>query len=86
MTTTKIDPQLKQAMHAQPDAMFLLLLRVDVIDASRQQILTARHVTIRRSLTLVPTLAVTCTGSTGLDLLNLPWIHHVEEDRPVYAL
>jgi hypothetical protein len=86
MTTAKIDAQLRQAMHAQPDAEFLLLLRVDQIDASRQQALVARGVSIRRSLTLVPTFAVTCTGSAGLNLLTLPWVHHVEEDRPVYAL
>jgi hypothetical protein len=86
MTTAKIDPQLKQSMQAQPDAEFLLLLRVDQIDASRQQALVARSVTIRRSLTLAPTFAVTCSGRAGLSLLNLPWIRHVEEDRPVYAL
>ncbi|HSN77374.1 MAG TPA: hypothetical protein VL334_20075 [Anaerolineae bacterium] len=86
MTTAKIDPQLKQAMQAQPDAEFLLLLRVDQIDASCEQALAARGVSIRRSLTLVPTFAVTCTGSVGLSLLDLPWIHRVEEDRPVYVL
>jgi hypothetical protein len=43
-------------------------------------------VSIQRSLTLVPTFAVTSTGSVGLSLLDLPWIHRMEEDRPVYAL
>lgn len=86
MTPVKIDLQLKQSMQARPDAEFLLLLRVDRIDASRGQALVAHGVTIRRSLTLVPTFAVTCSGGAGLDLLNLPWIHHVEEDRAVYAL
>ena len=86
MTTANIDPQLKQTMQAQPDAEFSLLLRVDQIDAGHQQALVERGVTIRRSLTLVPTFAVTCTGGSGLSLLDLPWIRHVEEDRPVYAL
>jgi hypothetical protein len=86
MTTTKIDPQLRQAMQAQPAAEFWLLLRVDQIDAGHSQILAARGVVVRRSLSLLPTLAVTCTGRAGLDLLDLPWISHVEEDRPVYAL
>ena len=86
MTTAKIDAQLRQAMHAQPDAEFLLLLRVDQIDVSRKQALVAHGVTIRRSLTLVPTFAVTCSGAAGLSLLDLPWIRRVEEDRPVYAL
>jgi hypothetical protein len=86
MTTAKIDPQLKQTMQAQPNAEYMLLLRVDQIEASNQQALAARGVTIRRSLTLVPTLAVTCTGAVGLNLLDLPWIRRVEEDRPVYAL
>jgi multidrug efflux pump subunit AcrA (membrane-fusion protein) len=86
MTTAKIDPQLKQTMQAQPNAEYMLLLRVDQIEASNQQALAARGVTIRRSLTLVPTLAVTCTGAVGLNLLDLSWIRRVEEDRPVYAL
>lgn len=86
MTTAKIDPQLKQTMQAQPNAEFMLLLRVDQIEASHKQVLAARGVTIRRSLTLVPTLAVTCTGAAGLNLLDLSWIRRVEEDRPVYAL
>lgn len=86
MTTAKIDPQLKQTLQAQPDAEFLLLLRVDQIDASRQQALAARGVTIRRSLTLTPSFAVTCSGAAGLSLLDLPWIRSVEEDRPVVAL
>lgn len=86
MTTAKIDPQLKQTLQAQPDAEFLLLLRVDQIDASRQQALAARGVTIRRSLTLTPSFAVTCSGAAGLSLLGLPWIRSVEEDRPVVAL
>jgi hypothetical protein len=86
MTTAKIDPQLKQTMQAQPNAEFMLLLRVDQIEASHKQVLAARSVTVRHSLTLVPTLAVTCTGAAGLGLLELPWIRHVEEDRPVYAL
>lgn len=86
MTPAKIDPQLKRSMQAQPDAEFSLLLRVDQIDVSRKQALVAHGVTIRRSLTLVPTFAVTCSGVAGLGLLNLPWIRLVEEDRPVYAL
>lgn len=86
MTQAKIDPQLKQTLQAQPDAEFLLLLRVDQIDANHQQVLIARGVTIRRSLTLAPTFAVTCSGGVGLSLLDLPWIRSVEEDRPVYAL
>jgi hypothetical protein len=86
MTTEKIDPQLRQTMQAQPNAEFLLLLRVDQIDANSEQALAAHSVAIRRSLTLVPTFAVTCTGRAGMSLLELPWIRRVEEDRPVYAL
>ncbi len=86
MSTATIDPQLRQAMQAQPAAEFLLLLRVDRIDAGHSEVLAARGVVVRRSLSLIPILAVTCTGRAGLGLLDLPWISHVEEDRPVYAL
>ena len=86
MTQARIDPQLKQTLQAQPAAEFLLLLRVYQIDVSHSQALVARGVTIRRSLTLTPTFAVTCSGAVGLGLLDLPWIRSVEEDRPVYAL
>ncbi len=86
MASAKIDPHLKQTLQAQPDAPFLLLLRVDQIDGSHKQALVAYGVTIRRSLTLAPTFAVTCSGATGLSLLDLPWVYSIEEDRPVYAL
>ncbi len=86
MTPTRIDPQLQQAMQSRPDTQFSLLLRVDQTDISRQQTLAAHGVTIRRSLTLTPTFAVTCSGAAGLSLLDVPWIRQVEEDRPVYAL
>ncbi len=65
---------------------FHLLLLVDQIDAGREQALAVRGVIVRRSMTLTPTFAITCTGAAGLSLLDLPWIRRVEEDRPVYAL
>jgi hypothetical protein len=86
MATATIDPHLQQALQARRNDEFHLLLRVDQIDADKEQALVARGVIVRRSLTLTPTFAVTCTGATGLNLLDLPWVRRIEEDRPVYAL
>ncbi len=86
MTTEKIDPQLRQTMQAQPNAEFLLLLRVDQIDANSEQALAAHSVAIRRSLTLVPTFAVTCTGAAALHIAEYSWVRCIEADRPVYAM
>ncbi len=86
MTTATIDPQLKQALQTRRNDEFHLLLLVDQIDAARERALAAAGVVVRRSMTLTPTFAITCTGAAGLSLLDLPWIRRVEEDRPVYAL
>lgn len=86
MTTAKIDPQLQQALQAEYSSDFLLLVRVDQIDDGRERVLRTRGVAIRRRLTMLPTYAVTCSGAIGLELLDLPWVQHIEEDRPVYAL
>jgi hypothetical protein len=86
MTTATIDPQLKQALQTGRGDEFHLLVRVDQVDAGREQALVARGVIVRRSMSLTPTFAVVCTGAAGLSLLDLPWVHRIEEDRPVYAL
>jgi hypothetical protein len=86
MTTATIDPQLKQALQTRRSDEFHLLVRVDQVDAGREQALSARGVIVRRSMTLTPTFAVACSGAAGLSLLELPWVHRIEEDRPVYAL
>lgn len=86
MTIATIDPQLKQALQTRRHDEFHLLLLVDQVDTAREQALAAAGVVVRRSMTLTPTFAVTCTGAAGLGLLDLPWIRRVEEDRPVYAL
>ncbi len=86
MTTAKIDPDLKQALQAQPGSAFSLLLQVDRVAGDRERALQARSILIRRRLTLTPTYAVTCSGAAGLSLLDLPWIRSIEEDRPVFAL
>lgn len=86
MTTTTIDPQLKQAMQARRDDAFHLLLRVDQVDVRCEQALEEHGATVRHRMTLTPTYAVTCSGASGLRLLKLPWVRRVEEDRPVYAL
>lgn len=86
MTTTAIDSRLRQAMQERGSEEFHLLIRVDQIDASHEQTLLAHGMTIRRSLSLVPTYAVSGAGADGLGLLSVPWIQRVEEDGPVYAL
>ncbi len=86
MNTATIDPQLKHALQSRRSDEFHLLLLVDQVDAGKEQALAARGVLVRRSMTLTPTFAVTCTGAAGLSLLEVPWIRRVEEDRPVYAL
>ncbi len=85
MTTTVIDSRLRRAMQERKSDEFHLLIRVDQIDANHEQALQACGMTIRRSLSLTPTYAVTGVGAAGLSLLDMPWIQRVEEDGPVYA-
>lgn len=86
MATATIDPQLQQALHTRRNDEFHLLLLVDQISAAREQALAAAGAVVRRSTTLTPTFAVTCSGAVGISLLDLPWVRRIEADRPVYAL
>ena len=86
VTSTQIGPGLKHVLAADPDAQFYLLIRVAQADDETEQALLEYGVKIRHQLTLIPTFAVTCTGATALNLLQCPWVQHIEDDRPVHTL
>lgn len=86
MTTQKLDPELADAIRAQPQRSFDLLVRVDRADDQRQAQIETAGATVRRRLTLVPTFAITCPGAVAARLAEQSWVQRVEDDGPVYAL
>ena len=86
MATSKIEPGLADTVRSQPHRSFDLLVRVDRADDERQAQVEAASAIVRRRLTLVPTFAVTCTGSAALHLAEQPWVQRIEDDGQVYAL
>jgi hypothetical protein len=84
--SNQIDPGVKQALAANPDAEFSLLIRVTQVDDQAELALLSRGATIRHRITLLPTFAVTCTGAAALSLLGYSWVRRIEADQPVHTM
>lgn len=81
-----IDPALRESLGHRPSEWANLLVRVSGDLEQRAVLLSQRGVQIRRQLRLTRSLAVRCTGEVALQLLSLPWVERLEEDRPVRAM
>jgi len=81
-----IDPQLRESLQGQPRGLVNLIVRVSGDLEQRAVLLAQRGVQIRHHLRLTKALAVRCTGEAALQMLQLPWIDRIEEDRPVRAM
>ena len=80
---SKVPPDLYRQLAAEPNAVHHLILRVRHLDAPLEQQLADAGLQVRARTTLVPMLAVRCTGSAVLALLDEPWLIAIEPDRPV---
>lgn len=81
-----IDPDLKESLSSRPRERFSLIVRVSGDIEQRAVLLSQREVQIKHQLRLTRALAIHCTGEVALQLLNVPWIERIEEDRPVRAM
>jgi len=81
-----IDPALRESLGKRPRDEANLIVRVSGDLEQRAVLLAQRGVQVKHHLRLTKALAIRCTGETALQLLNLPWVERVEEDRPVRAM
>lgn len=80
-----IDPEIRAAWQSNPDEPIDLILRVAGDISQLVATLEQRGITVKRRFRLTNSLAVRCNGRTALQLLNEPWITHIDVDRPVKA-
>jgi hypothetical protein len=81
-----IDPVLKESLGTRPREWANLIVRVSGDIEQRAVLLSQRGVQIKHQLRLTKALAIRCSGEAALQLLNLPWVERIEEDRPVRAM
>jgi hypothetical protein len=86
MATPQIENNLLHRMKSAPDRSFDLLVRVDRVDDSAREAMAQAGLTVRRQIQLLPSFAVTGTGSDALRLLDWDWVQSIEEDQPVHTL
>jgi len=81
----KIEQVLQTQLEKCPEERVRLIVRItgDVSQAIVR--LAELGVTVRRSFTLIKAVAVSCSGSTALALLQEPWVQTIEEDRQVFV-
>lgn len=86
MTSDKIPAELRQAIHADPNREFKVILHVTKTDPAIERRLKEAGCHVRHRLTLMPCYAVTAPGRTILELAQEPWVTKVELDQPVHTL
>ena len=81
----KIEQVLQTKLETRPEETVRLIVRIagDMSQATVR--LTELGVTVRRSFTLIKAVAVSCSASTALALLQEPWVQMIEEDRQVFV-
>jgi hypothetical protein len=81
----KIEPALEARLRQRPEQTVRLIVRVagDVPQVAAR--LKELEVTVLRSFTLIPALAISCSAATALGLLQEAWVQAIEEDRQVSA-
>ena len=79
----KIDLGLLARLRDHPDAAVRLIIRVrgDLPKAAAQ--LSARGLTVSRTLQLINAVAISGHARDAVALASLSWVQKVEEDRPV---
>ncbi len=86
MTSDKIPAELRQALEANPDREFKVILHVTKTAPELERRLEQVGCHVRHKLTLMPCYAVTAPARTILALAQEPWVTKVEPDQPVHAL
>ena len=82
----KLDPELRDSLHAAGDAPVDLIIRTDGKPGQYAAAFAASGVTVRHIFNLLPGLAVTAPASAILALANEAWIVRIEPDREVRTM
>lgn len=81
-----LDPALEQSAHAQPDALFAVIVRVEGDMDARQTELEEDGMNITRRMWLVRGFACTATGSAIVSAAAHEWVVSIEPDMEMRTM
>jgi len=81
-----ISPELKAKLEREPEAIVNLIVRVEDAPHKRLDDIRALGLTIRRTFTLIPAIAIQGSAAASLKLAQKPWVVSLEEDKLVHTL
>ncbi|MBM3129182.1 MAG: hypothetical protein FJ009_11245 [Chloroflexi bacterium] len=81
-----ISPDLKSKLRRDPSATVHLIVRLKDAPTVRLNDVRALGLTIRRTYTLIPAIAIQGSASASLTLAKKSWVLSLEEDKPVHTM
>ncbi len=81
-----ISPDLQSKLKRDPNALVNLIVRVKDSPSAHLGDLQTRGFTIKRTLTLVPSVAIQGPAAAVSDLARQPWVVSIEEDKAVHTM
>jgi hypothetical protein len=81
-----IPPELKSKLERDPQAIVNLIVRVKDKPQAHLDDLRALDVTVRRTFTLIPALAIQGRAAALLKLAKKSWVQSLEEDKVVHTM
>ena len=82
----KMASALKEKLERDPRAIANVIVMVQGESSAYASQVSALGLTIKRSFTLIPGLAVSGPASAILALANESWVKSIEEDKPVHTM
>ena len=82
----KMNTELEQRLKSMPNNMVDLIVRTQDEVTPHLEWLASEGFQVKQQYRLSPGVAVTCTGSNALKLLDQDWVISIEEDAEVKAM
>jgi len=82
----KISEELEQQLKSMPNRMVDLIVRTQGSADPHLAWMASAGIEVRQQYRLSPGVAVTCSGSDALKLLNQDWVISVEKDEAVHTM
>ncbi len=81
-----ISPELKAKLERDPEALVHLIVRVQDAPHKRLDDVCALGLTVRRTFTLIPAIAIQGSAAASLQLAQKSWVVSLEEDKLVHTM
>ncbi|MBI5305078.1 MAG: hypothetical protein HY868_23300 [Chloroflexi bacterium] len=81
-----ISTQLRTKLQSDPEAIVHLIVRVKDDPQAHVADVQARGLTVQRTFSLIPAMAVEGKAGASLALADQTWVLSVEEDKPVHTM